>query len=77
MPESPSNMNRQISAATTVGIAQGTRMAARTSPRPRKVRFIARARTQPSPSSSVTLATVKSSVWTSASRKRASPSASR
>ncbi len=31
IPACPSNMNRQSSAATTVGMAQGTRIAARTS----------------------------------------------
>ena len=76
MPARPSNMKRQRSADTTVGMAQGTSTAARTSRRPRKARFIASASRQPSPSSRVTVAAVNSSVWPSASRKRASPTAS-
>ena len=62
MPARPSKMKRQSSADTTVGIAHGTSTAARTSERPRKARFIASARMQPSPSSIVTVAAVNSSV---------------
>ena len=59
IPVSPSNMNRQSSAETTVGIAQGTSTAARTRPRKRNARFKARASQRPMTSSRVTLATAK------------------
>ena len=62
MPACPSKMKRQSSAETTVGMAQGTRIDARTSARPRNARFMASARTQPRPSSMVTLATVNTTV---------------
>ncbi len=76
MPAWPSNMNRQSSAETTVGMAHGTSTAARTRARPRNARFMARASTQPSPSSSDTVTAAKNSVWAMAPQNRGSLSAS-
>ncbi len=72
MPPCDSKMNRQRSAATTVGIAHGTSTAARTNPRPRNVRFIASARKSPISSSSVIDTKVKKAVCPSAPQKRGS-----
>jgi len=71
-PDCESKRNRHNSAATTVGIDHGTRTAARTAPRPRKARFMARARKRPRTSSSTTVVAVKNRVCRSASRKRPS-----
>ncbi len=72
IPPCDSKMKRQSSAATTVGIAHGTSTAARTNPRPRKTRFIARARNSPINSSSEIDTTVKNAVCPSAAQKRGS-----
>src|SRR4029450_8390683 len=52
-------MKNQSLAVTAVGIAQGTRTLARSSPRPRKARLITSAIHMPSTTSMVTEATVK------------------
>jgi hypothetical protein len=45
-----SNIHNQASALRTVGMIQGSKKAARTSPFPRKVLFNTRARAMPNPS---------------------------
>ncbi len=76
IPDCPSNMKRHRSPATTVGMAQGIRTAARTRPRPRKARFKASASQRPTTSSSPTLVTAKNKVCPSAPQNRGSLSAS-
>ena len=77
IPVWPSNMNRQSSAETTVGIAQGTSTAARTRPRPLNARLSASASQRPITSSRPTLVTAKKSVCPSAPMNRGSRTASR
>ena len=64
---SKAKMKNQSLAVTAVGIAHGTRMAARTRPRPRKVRFMIVANHSPSTISIATDTTVKNRVTQSAS----------
>ena len=60
-------MKNHSLAVTAVGMAHGIRMAARTRPRPLKVRFMMMANHSPSTISMDTVATVKKSVTNSAS----------
>src|SRR6476660_5353758 len=55
-------MKRHIWEETTVGIAQGIRTTARSSPRPRKTSFITSAMPRPMPSSSGMVVTTKNRV---------------
>jgi hypothetical protein len=55
-------MKNHSFAVTAVGIAHGTRMAARTSPRPRNVRFMMSAIHSPNTVSSTTVTAVKKKV---------------
>ncbi len=59
---SKAKMKNHSFAVTAVGMAHGTRMAARTRPRPRKVRFMIMANHMPRVTSTSTLATVKNRV---------------
>ena len=59
-------MNCQSFAVTAVGIAQGTSTAARSRPRPRKLRFITSAIHKPSRVSRLTVTTTKNRVMTKA-----------
>jgi hypothetical protein len=76
MPACESNMKRQRSAATTVGIAQGRSEVARAAPRPRNALFMASAITRPRTSSRETVTPVKNSVWPNDDQKRGSPASS-
>ena len=60
-------MKNHSFAVTAVGMAQGTRMAARTRPRPLNVRFMIMANHRPRPISMATEVTVKKRVTKSAS----------
>ena len=75
-PAGLSNMKRQTSAATTVGIAHGSSTAVRTSPAARETRSSASASTSPPASSSVTEAAANTPVCAIALQNRRSASAS-
>ena len=75
-PVWPSNMKRQTSAATTVGIAHGRSAASRTAPRPRVAVCMMSASPRPRPSSTGTVTAANATVWTNAARNRGSPAAS-
>ncbi len=67
-----SSIHSHIFAATTVGIAQGTSMIARITPRPLKLEFTTSAMISPRRNSSETVITVNLSVRTTVSRKNVS-----
>ena len=68
-PKTSSYIHFHICAATTVGIAQGTSMTARITPRPLKPELTTSAMIMPSTSSMETVITVNFTVTTIASRK--------
>ena len=68
-PNVSSSIHFHIVAATTVGIAHGTSMIARITPRPLKLEFTTSAMISPSRNSIDTVMTVNLSVRTTVSRK--------
>ena len=74
MPACASNMKRQTSAATTVGMAHGRSAATRTSARPRTAVCMISASARPSASSSGTLISRERDGMEQRRRERGSPS---
>ena len=68
-PKTSSSIHFHICAAITVGIAQGTSMIARMSPRPLKAELTTRATISPSANSNATVISVNLTVVQTESRK--------